>query len=112
MVRRIIMESFGIEKYIDEHLNSTNYLFPMMKYTPLDDEEQEPKQGLRSHTDTNFITILHQYQVDGLQVKTKDEKWIKVKPSQDRFLVMIGDTLSVSSNIFLSNNTNLILSRE
>ena len=34
MVRRMILESFGIEKYINEHLDSTNYLFRMMKYTP------------------------------------------------------------------------------
>ncbi|CAN6980650.1 unnamed protein product [Brassica oleracea var. botrytis] len=30
MVRRMITESFGIEKYIEEHLNSTNYLFRMI----------------------------------------------------------------------------------
>ncbi|KAG7553139.1 Oxoglutarate/iron-dependent dioxygenase [Arabidopsis thaliana x Arabidopsis arenosa] len=94
MVRRMIMESFGIEKYIDEHLNSTNYLMRFMKYTsPPDDDDEETKLGLRSHTDKNIITILHQYQVDGLEVKTKDEKWTKVKPSQDSVLVMVGDSL-------------------
>ncbi|WZZ41476.1 hypothetical protein YC2023_037735 [Brassica napus] len=30
MVRRMITESFGIEKYIEEHLNSTNYLLRMI----------------------------------------------------------------------------------
>ncbi|KFK30902.1 hypothetical protein AALP_AA6G041000 [Arabis alpina] len=105
MVRRMIMESFGIEKYIDEHLNSTDYLFRMMKYTPDadNDDEEEPKQGLRSHTDTNYITILHQYQVDGFEMKTKDEKWIKVKPSPDHFLVMVGDSLSALLNGRLSS---------
>ncbi|KAL0845695.1 hypothetical protein Bca101_018941 [Brassica carinata] len=80
MVRRMLIESFGIEKYIDEHLNSTNYLFRMMKYTaPPDDDggNEETKLGLRSHTDKNILTILHQYQVDGLEIQTKDEKWIK-----------------------------------
>lgn len=96
MVRRMIMESFGIEKYIDEHLNSTNYLLRMMKYTtPLDADVEETQLGLSAHTDKNIITILHQYQVDGLEVKTKDGKWIKVKPSQDSFLVMVGDSLCV-----------------
>lgn len=97
------MESFGLEKYIDEHLNSTNYLFRLMKYTspPADDDDglEETKFGLRAHTDKNILTILHQYQVDGLEVKTKDEKWIKVKPSQDSFLVMVGDSLGVSPQL-------------
>lgn len=96
MVRRMIMESFGIEKYIDEHLNSTNYLLRMMKYTtPLDADVDETHLGLCAHTDKNIVTILHQNQVDGLEVKTKDGKWIKVKPSQDSFLVMVGDSLCV-----------------
>ncbi|RID75600.1 hypothetical protein BRARA_B02636 [Brassica rapa] len=32
MVRRMVMESFGIEKYFDEHLKSTNYRLRLMKY--------------------------------------------------------------------------------
>ncbi|KAF8081727.1 hypothetical protein N665_0869s0009 [Sinapis alba] len=54
------------------------------------------KLGLRSHTDKSIITILHQYQVDGLEIKTKDEKWIKVKPSrQHSFIIMVGDSLCI-----------------
>ncbi|EOA22614.1 hypothetical protein CARUB_v10003282mg [Capsella rubella] len=100
MVRRMIMESFGIQRYIDEHLNSTNYILRLMEYTtPLDaDDEEESKLGLRAHTDKNMITILHQHQVEGLEVKTKDEKWIKVKPSQDSFIVMVGDSLCALLN--------------
>ncbi|WZZ41482.1 LOW QUALITY PROTEIN: hypothetical protein YC2023_037741 [Brassica napus] len=62
MVRKMILESFGIEKYIDEHLNSTNYLFRMKKYSPPPDndgDDEETKLGLRSHSDKNIITILH-----------------------------------------------------
>ncbi|XP_019089078.1 PREDICTED: probable 2-oxoglutarate-dependent dioxygenase AOP1, partial [Camelina sativa] len=101
MVRRMIMESFGIEKYIDGHLNSTYNTLRMMEYTTpplLDADDEESKVGLRAHTDKNMITILHQHQVDGLEVKTKDEKWIKVKPSQDHFLVMVGDSLCALLN--------------
>ena len=98
MARRMTMESFGIEKYLDEHLNSTYYVLRMMKYTaPPDDDVEETKLGLRSHTDKNIITILHQYEVDGLEIMTKDGKWIKVKPSQNSFIIMVGDSLCVSS---------------
>ncbi|KFK30903.1 hypothetical protein AALP_AA6G041100 [Arabis alpina] len=115
MVRRMIMESFGIEKYIDEHLNSTNYLFRMAKYTSppdADDGVEETKLGLRSHTDKNTITILHQYQVGGLEVKTKDEKWIKVKPSQDSFIVMVGDCLCALLNGRLSSPYHRVMMKK
>lgn len=105
MVRRMILESFGIEKYIDEHLDSTNYLFRMMKYTPPpphDGADEETKLGLPCHTDKNIMTILHQYEVEGLEIQTKDEKWFKVKPSHHySFIVMVGDSMCVSSSNFL-----------
>ncbi|KAE8696164.1 Detected protein of unknown function [Hibiscus syriacus] len=31
-IRRMIFEIFGVEKYIDEHIDSTNYLLKLMKY--------------------------------------------------------------------------------
>ncbi|CAN8308602.1 unnamed protein product [Cochlearia groenlandica] len=109
MVTKMIMESFGIEKYIDQHLDSTEYVLRMLKYTPPtidddDDDDEEKRIGLGSHTDKNLMTILHQCQedVDGLEVKTKDEKWIKVKPSHDSFLIMVGDSLCALLNGRLS----------
>ncbi|CAF2034996.1 BnaA09g01270D [Brassica napus] len=99
MARRMIMESFGIEKYLGEHLNSTYYVLRMMKYTsPPDDDVEETKLGLLSHTDKSITTILHQYEVDGLEIKTKDNKWIKVKPSQHCFIIMVGDFLCALLN--------------
>ncbi|VVB07074.1 unnamed protein product [Arabis nemorensis] len=117
MVRRMIMESFGIEKYVNEHLNSTNYFFRMMKYTspPFDaenDDVEETNLGLRSHTDKSIITILHQYEVDGLELKTKDEKWIKVKPSQDSFIVMVGDSLWALLNGRLSSPYHRVMMKK
>ncbi|KAH0890593.1 hypothetical protein HID58_053022, partial [Brassica napus] len=109
MVRRMIMESFGIEKYIDEHLDSTNYLFRMMKYTPPPPHE-EKKLGLPSHTDKNIMTILHQYQVEGLEIQNKDKKWFKVKPShQYSFIVMVGDSMCAFLNGRLASTYHRVL---
>jgi isopenicillin N synthase-like dioxygenase len=58
-----------------------------------------------SHTDQNITTILYQNQVGGLEVMTKDEKWISYMPSPNSFVVMIGDSLKVSS--FLTINSSL-----
>lgn len=98
----MIMESFGLDTYIDEHLHSTNYLLRVMKYKGPDTEET--KLGLNAHTDKNIVTILYQNHVEGLEVQTKDNNWIKVKPSQDSFIVMIGDSLHVRLCLYFHQN--------
>ncbi|XP_002517541.2 probable 2-oxoglutarate-dependent dioxygenase AOP1.2 [Ricinus communis] len=96
VVRRMIVESLGLEKYMDEHMNSTDYLLRVMKYKG--PETSEAKLGLHPHTDKNIVTILFQNQVDGLEVKTKNGEWITVKLSPDSFVVMIGDSLLAWAN--------------
>ncbi|KDP37168.1 hypothetical protein JCGZ_06224 [Jatropha curcas] len=95
-VRRMILESLGVEKYLDEHMNSTNYLLRVMKYKG--PQTTETKLGLHPHTDKNIVTILYQNQVDGLEVKTKEGEWINVKLSPHSFVVMIGDSLYAWAN--------------
>ncbi|KAJ9190101.1 hypothetical protein P3X46_001333 [Hevea brasiliensis] len=96
IVRRMIVESLGLEKYMDEHMNSTNYLLRVMKYKG--PQTTDTQLGLHPHTDKNIVTILYQNQVDGLEVKTKDGEWINVKLSPDSFVVMIGDSLYAWAN--------------
>ncbi|KAG5602034.1 hypothetical protein H5410_033404 [Solanum commersonii] len=102
----MIVESLGVEKYMDEHINSTNYLLLLMKYKGLQSPETE--MGLNTYTNKSNITILYQNQVNGLQVLTKDGQWIDVDPT-DRFTVLIGDSLHVSSsNITIIQQKSLI----
>lgn len=89
------MESYGIEKYLEEHLDSTYYLLRVMKYKGPQTDSKKP--GLPGHTDKNMLTILYQDQIEGLGVQTKDGEWIDVKPSQDSFVAMVGDSLHVST---------------
>lgn len=53
--------------------------------------------GLVPHTDSDFLTILCQDQVGGLQLM-KDSKWVAVKPNQDALIVNIGDLFQAWSN--------------
>jgi isopenicillin N synthase-like dioxygenase len=96
IIRKMILESLGVEKYLEEHMNSTNYLLRVMKYKG--PKTSDTKLGLSTHTDKNVVTILYQNQVEGLEVMTKDGKWISYKPSSGSFVVMIGDTLHAWSN--------------
>ncbi|KAF8011704.1 hypothetical protein BT93_J2090 [Corymbia citriodora subsp. variegata] len=96
MVRRMILESLGVENYLDEHMNSTNYLLRVMRYAG--PQTTDTKLGLNSHTDKNIVTILCQNEVDGLEVQTKDGEWFSTRPSPDSFIVMIGDSLNAWVN--------------
>ncbi|XP_072957730.1 gibberellin 2-beta-dioxygenase 6-like [Typha angustifolia] len=53
--------------------------------------------GLMPHTDSDFLTILYQDQVGGLQLM-KDSKWVAVKPNPDALIVNIGDLFQAWSN--------------
>ncbi|CAI0457585.1 unnamed protein product [Linum tenue] len=97
-VRRMILESFGLEKYIDEHLSSTTYHFRFMKYEAVQ-PYGETELGLRVHTDKSFMTILCQNEVGGLELQTNRGEWVKFRPtSPSSFLVLIGDALHVWLN--------------
>ncbi|XP_009146229.1 probable 2-oxoglutarate-dependent dioxygenase AOP1 isoform X2 [Brassica rapa] len=90
-VRTMLMESFGLEKYVEEHLTSAKNRFHLFKYKGLDDNTEEDV-GIDTHIDRHFLTILCQNDVvDGLEIRAKDgEEWFKAKPSQDSsYLVMV-----------------------
>ncbi|KAJ9169044.1 hypothetical protein P3X46_020513 [Hevea brasiliensis] len=53
--------------------------------------------GLMPHTDSDFLTILHQDQVGGLQL-VKDGKWFAVKPNPEALIINIGDLFQAWSN--------------
>ncbi|KAL4347595.1 hypothetical protein GQ457_17G003620 [Hibiscus cannabinus] len=100
-VKRMILESFGIEKHVDEFMNSTNHHLRIMKYgSP---KTSEPTEGVRAHCDMNALTLLYQNEVDGLQIQNKEGEWINVMPSANSFVVMIGESFSVWLNGRLSS---------
>ncbi|PIN13755.1 Iron/ascorbate family oxidoreductase [Handroanthus impetiginosus] len=53
--------------------------------------------GIMPHTDSDFITVLHQDHIGGLQL-VKDGKWFTVKPNQEALIINIGDLFQAWSN--------------
>ncbi|KAG9160899.1 hypothetical protein Leryth_008718 [Lithospermum erythrorhizon] len=53
--------------------------------------------GLMPHTDSDFLTILHQDEIGGLQL-VKDGKWVAVKPYEEALIINIGDLFQAWSN--------------
>ncbi|EOY26957.1 2-oxoglutarate and Fe(II)-dependent oxygenase superfamily protein, putative [Theobroma cacao] len=95
-VKYMVFESYGVGKYFDSHIDSTSYLLRLIKYR-LPKEEETNNCGF-PHTDKSFLTILHDNQVAGLEIKTKDGRWIGVEPSGSMFIVMAGDAFLAWSN--------------
>ncbi|KAJ9537584.1 hypothetical protein OSB04_030317 [Centaurea solstitialis] len=96
IVRTMVLESLNLEKYMDEHMELTSYIVRVNKYrTP---EKDESDIGLLSHADKNLLTILHQNEVEGLELENKDGEWFKVKFSPNSFVVMAGETFNVWTN--------------
>ncbi|GMJ06812.1 hypothetical protein like AT1G52820 [Hibiscus trionum] len=100
-IKRMILESFGLEKHMDEVMNSANHNLRIMKYES--PKTSEPTVGVRAHCDMSALTLLYQNEVDGLQIQNKDGEWINVLPSANSFVVMIGESFSVWLNGRLSS---------
>ncbi|KAM6602192.1 hypothetical protein CsatA_021801 [Cannabis sativa] len=97
IIRRMILESLGVERYLEEHMDSTNYLLRLMKYKG--PHTKETKLGLKAHTDKTISSILYQNQVEGLEVQTKHGQWFSAKPSSSHsFIVILGDCFHAWSN--------------
>lgn len=99
MVRRMVMEGLGVDKYYESNTESIDYLLRMMKYKG--PEKEGVREGLGSHTDMTMLSILFQNQVSGLQIQTKDGgEWIPVEISPNSFTVMAGDSFLVINKSF------------
>lgn len=94
----MLFESYGVEKHVDSHIDSTTYLLRYLKYRA--PEIDETTMAFPSHTDKSFLTILHQNQVSGLEIKARDEEWISVEFPPSSFVVMAGDACKVSNMCF------------
>ena len=95
MVARMIFESYGVKKYYDAYIDTTTYLLRLLKNRA--PRENEPNLGFITHTDKSFTTILHQNQVNALEVETRDGNRINVDfSSPSSFVVIAGDALMVS----------------
>ncbi|XP_021906538.1 LOW QUALITY PROTEIN: probable inactive 2-oxoglutarate-dependent dioxygenase AOP2 [Carica papaya] len=97
MITRMIFESYGVEKYYNDYIQSTTYLLRLLKNrAPKDDK---PTLGFVTHTDKSFTTILHQSEVDALEIETRDGDRINVHLSlPSYFMVIAGDALMAWSN--------------
>ncbi|XP_041012450.1 gibberellin 2-beta-dioxygenase 6-like [Juglans microcarpa x Juglans regia] len=92
----VLTENLGNRKEVIEDICDENTCFLRLNRYPACPISPEIF-GLVPHTDSDFLTILYQDQVGGLQLM-KDSKWVVVKPNQDALIVNIGDLFQAWSN--------------
>ena len=51
----------------------------LVNYTPPDDVEEREVEGLGLHTDMSCITIVYQDEFGGLQMRSKEGKWMDIR---------------------------------
>ncbi|XP_043706915.1 gibberellin 2-beta-dioxygenase 8-like [Telopea speciosissima] len=96
IIAEILAENLGLKSafFTENCLPNTCYL-RMNRYPPC----PLPCKvfGLMPHTDSDFLTILYQDQVGGLQL-VKDGRWVTVKPNPEALIINIGDLFQAWSN--------------
>ncbi|KAG5583009.1 hypothetical protein H5410_053636, partial [Solanum commersonii] len=98
MVKRMVLESLGLQNYIDQFLDLTSFLLRLTKYKAAQDEDIGNKPGICDYTDGNFLTIISQNQVNGLQILKKNGEWIDADISSNSFIVLAGDSFMAWTN--------------
>ncbi|XP_061342153.1 gibberellin 2-beta-dioxygenase 6-like [Gastrolobium bilobum] len=97
LLASILAENMGHPKDAVEKLCDASTSFLRLNHYPSCPKYKEEIFGLVPHTDSDFLTILHQDEVGGLQLM-KDSKWVAVKPNPDALIVNIGDLFQAWSN--------------
>ncbi|KAK7292550.1 hypothetical protein RJT34_15401 [Clitoria ternatea] len=95
-----IMELLGMSlgvgrEYFRDFFERNESVMRLNYYPPC--HKPELALGTGPHCDPTSLTILHQDQVEGLQVYVED-RWYSISPKEDAFVVNIGDTFMALSN--------------
>ncbi|XP_043717932.1 gibberellin 2-beta-dioxygenase 6-like [Telopea speciosissima] len=110
LIAGVLAENLGESNGVLEKICNESSCFLRMNHYPKCPISPEIF-GLVPHTDSDFLTILYQDQVGGLQL-LKDSKWVAVKPNQDALIINIGDLFQAWSNNEYKSVEHKVMSNE
>lgn len=108
-ILRAIARYLGIdEDYFVDTVRNGNSVMRLLHYPPI---EGEPGSHVRAgaHEDINTITLLLGAEEAGLELLTKDGRWIPVSPKPGELVVNIGDMLQRLTNGLLRSTSHRVV---
>jgi isopenicillin N synthase-like dioxygenase len=96
------------EDYFVDTVHDGNSILRLLHYPPI---EGEPGSNVRAgaHEDINAITLLLGAEEAGLELLTKDGRWIPVSPRPGELVVNIGDMLQRLTNGVLRSTSHRVV---
>src|SRR5437868_14285996 len=96
------------EDYFIDTVRDGNSVMRLLHYPPI---EGEPGSNVRAgaHEDINTITLLLGAEEAGLELLTRDGRWIPVSPKPGELVVNIGDMLQRLTNGVLRSTTHRVV---
>ncbi|POO00447.1 Oxoglutarate/iron-dependent dioxygenase [Trema orientale] len=94
----ILAENLGLKStYFQENCPPNSSYLRLNRYPPCPYSSKLQMFGLVPHTDSDFLSVVYQDQVGGLQL-FKDGRWVAVKPNPEALVINIGDLFQALSN--------------
>ncbi|WPP00523.1 2-oxoglutarate and iron-dependent oxygenase domain-containing protein [Pseudomonas sp. HR96] len=96
---RAMTHALGVPRdFFDQRFVEPVSVLRMIHYPPRHTATSAAQQGAGAHTDYGCITLLHQDQAGGLQVRTVDGQWLDAPPIEGTFVVNLGDMMARWTN--------------
>ncbi|XP_068653209.1 gibberellin 20 oxidase 1-D-like [Aristolochia californica] len=96
VIMELLAISLGVERsHYRRFFEDSSSIMRCNYYPPCQDSHLT--LGTGPHCDPTSLTILHQDEVEGLEVFTNN-KWHSIRPRSDAFVINIGDTFMALSN--------------
>ena len=108
-VLRAIARFLGVdEEYFTDTVRDGNSVMRLLHY-PAQDEPTGNHIRAGAHEDINTITLLLGAEEAGLELKTKDGRWIPVSPKSGELVINIGDMLQRLTNGVLRSTSHRVV---
>ena len=97
------------EFYFDNEIKYGNSILRPIHYPPI--LEEPPTGAVRAgeHEDINLITLLMGASAGGLEILSKDDKWVGVTSLKDHLVVNVGDMLQRLTNNKFKSTTHRVV---
>ena len=109
---RLALLSSGVRDLsVMQSLDTPTIWLRLLHYPPISKNSPSDLYGSAPHTDFGCLTVLAQDEIGGLQVQTKEGKWIDVPKLEGSFVVNVGDMLSRYTNGLLRSTPHRVINK-